>query len=485
MQTFSQKALQSQKQKQKQIQKLSQVQIQALKLLSLNTQDVKQEIYKALSENPALEIDTKSQITKTADNSTQDFDFTPINRTTSTADKLQQTLEAQEDTFETLQSHLMHQLNATKLTEAEYDLSKKLIYNLDKNGFYGSMLAPESFLPSRTKENFQMLENCLERIQKMDPVGTCCKTPEESLFVQAKFDKVCPPLALFILDGHLELINPPEAEVVYEKLKHFQKEYHQKLFASPLVLDTIPYTVDDVKMALKYILHLNLHPAQGYTKDTLSNFEQPDVVLIVEKKTGYKNEDDFASGIVCGDKNCYFQVKYACGDLPALRISPEFSFDTENVQKALLLINNLRYRESTIILQGCAIVKAQKDFFLYGKGNLHTFTHRQLAGELNIHESTVSRTASNKNSKYMQTDWGLFPLSYFFTSGVKTADGLEDVSSEKIVNIIEQVLKENEGIALSDLKLTQILNERGIKIARRTVSKYRLRSGIKNSYKRK
>lgn len=497
MDGFSQATLQSQtqKQSQKQVQKLSQMQIQALQFLSLNTQDLKQEIYKALNENPALEIVQKKSSNDSLQNSVYDMSFEPKDKYLSDegnlkfgssydSDRLQQTLEAQEDSSETLQSHLLHQLNASKISEFEYEISKKLIYNLDKNGFYGSQLAPETFLPSRTKENFEILEKCISRIQRMDPVGTCCKTPEESLFVQAKCDVNCPPLAIFILDGHLEFINPPEPQTVYQKLKNFQKEYHKKLFSSKLLLDKLSYDVHDVEKSINYILRLNLHPAQGYIKDTLSNFEQPDIVLKVEKKTGYRTEDNFANGIVCGDDNCHFQIKYSCGDLPELQISPDFSFDTENVQKALSLINNLRYRESTIVLQGCAIVKAQKDFFLYGTGHLHTFTRRQLASELRIHESTVSRTSSNKNSKYMQTDWGLFPLSYFFTSGVKTFDGQHEVSSEKIVSIIEQILKENKGVKISDSNLTRILNEKGIKIARRTVSKYRLRSGIKNSYNR-
>lgn len=486
MANFPQNQVNVQNQAQKQVQKFSQAQIQALNLLAMNTRDVRQEIFKALSENPALEIvPKKSERSEFEADFQSDYDDYKIDYkkdgSSFDSDKFRQTLEAQSDNSETLQSHLLHQLNSMKLSPFEYNLSEKLIYNLDKNGFYGSMIAPETFLPARTPENFKILEKCVERIQKMDPVGTCCKNAEESLFVQAKFDEDCPKLALFILDGKLELLNPPEPSVVYEKLKKNLEDYYKKSFAKKLILDSADFDVRDVDAAIKYILRLNLYPAQGYSKDS-SDYERPDVVLIVEKKSGRKVSDNFFNGIVAGDENCFFQVKYASGDLPNLRISQKFSFDTENVQKAISLINNLRFRESTMILQGCALVRAQKDFFLRGEGHLRPYTHRQLAAELKIHESTVSRTMSKKGGKFIQTQRGLFPASYFFVFGVKSADGSESVSSEKIIGIIKQILSDNESV--SDSELTRILNEKGVKIARRTVTKYRTAAGIKNSYKR-
>ena len=207
---------QTQKQSQKQIQKLSQVQIQALNILAMNTFELKQEIAKALSENPALEISRKSK--SQDDEKFGDYsDYGKIESygnygNFSDADKFQQVMEAQADNSETLQSHLMHQLNSMNLSPFEYEISQKLIYNLDANGFYGSMIAPESFLPSRTEKNFQILRKCIDRIQKMDPVGICCKTPEESLFVQAKIAGDASPLTLFLLDNHLDLLTPADPE---------------------------------------------------------------------------------------------------------------------------------------------------------------------------------------------------------------------------------------------------------------------------------
>ena len=480
----------TQRQTQKQVQKLSQVQIQALNFLAMSSLELKEEISKALSENPALEISKKSKSQNYGSSGSseiyEDYGKHGNYGNFGDADKFQQVLEAQSDNYETLQSHLMHQLNSMNLSSFEYEISQKLIYNLDANGFYGSMIAPESFLPSRTEKNFQILRKCIRRIQKMDPIGVCCKTPEESLFVQAEQDENAPKLALFILDGHLELINPPEKEKVFRKLKDFQENYHKKMFGAALILDSIDFDLDAVQQAIDYILHLNVRPAQGYVKDTVSNFEQPDVVLIVEKKPGGIGTDSFENGIVSGDDDFHFQVKYGSGDLPELKICEDFSFDSENVQKALIFMQNLKFRESTVVLQGCAIVKAQVDFFLHGEGHLHPLTHRQIAQQLQIHESTVSRMASQKSSRFIQTEWGLFPVNYFFPSGVSAVDGSKKISSQTVIQIIKEIILEHENneMPVSDLQLTKLLGEKGIKIARRTVSKYRTLAGIENSYKR-
>ena len=466
--------IQYQKQTQKQVQKLSHLQIQALNLLSMKTDELKDVIYQAVSENPALEVVSKK--TK-SEGYRQDSALD--------SESYQQALEATEDRSETLQSHLMHQLNSMNLTADEQELSQKLIYNLDANGFYGSMLAPESLLnKSKPLQNKKMLERCIERIQKMDPVGTCCKNPEESLFVQAKFSENCPELALFILDGHIDLLNPPEAQRVYKKLEDFKAEWHSKQFAGQILLDKINYDENDVKETIDFILHLNIHPAQGYTKDTNSRFESPDIVLKIEKVPGYLAVDDYSKGLVSGNKNFHFQIKYASGILPELRISEDFSLDKSNLQKAQQLLENLAFLENTIVLQGCAIVSFQKDFFLKGEGNLKVLTRKKVADQLGIHESTVSRMSAKKGSKYFQTEWGLFPASYFFPSGVSSSNGVEKVSSVVIKQKIQKIIDKNKDQILSDSKLTELLNKSGIKISRRTVAKYRNQLGIANSYVR-
>ena len=146
-------------------------------------------------------------------------------------------------------------------------------------------------------------------------------------------------------------------------------------------------------------------------------------------------------------------------------------------------MQQLQYRESTLALQGCALVSAQKDFFLHGPGNLVPLTRRQIASQLKIHESTVSRMSGKKSNKYIQTEWGLFPAEYFFVSGVKTTAG-NSASAEKIKAAISNMIT-TSATPLSDQQLTDLLNQQGIKISRRTVNKYRNQIGVDNSYGQK
>ena len=465
---------QRQTQSQKQIQKMSQVQIQALKYLAMNSRELREEIFRAVEENPTLEIVTGSE-RKPA---THQNEYS--NRTTSSgaeaADANQRVLEAQADRGETLQQHLMAQLNLMKISQDEYELCQKLIYNLDENGCYGSCLAPETLLDkSRPAQNKKMLERCLDRIQRMDPVGTCCRTLEESLLIQARIAGDAPPLALFILDGHLELLSPPQAERVLHNLTDFRRNWHSKKFAPEIVLDKISLDEQTVEQAIKYILSLNPRPAGEYISDTSkADFFRPDVVLTITKIQGSVPSDNFANGIVSGDSDCHFQIKYASGDLPQIRLASNMTFDKTLVQQAQTFLNQLQYRESTLALQGCAIVSAQKKFFLHGPGNLVPLTRRQIAARLKIHESTVSRMSGKKSNRYIQTEWGLFPASYFFVSGPST-------SSESIKFRISALL-EQASSPLSDQALTEKLNAQGIKISRRTVNKYRNQLGLDNSY---
>ena len=465
---------QRQTQSQKQIQKMSQVQIQALKILAMNSRDLRQEIYRAVEENPALEIVSESE--KKSARLQNEYS----NRTTSSgaeaADANQRALEAQADRGETLQQHLMAQLELMKIPRDEYELCQKLIYNLDENGCYGSSLAPETlFDKSRPAQNKKMLERCLDRIQRMDPVGTCCRTLEESLLIQARIAGDAPQLALFILDGHLELLSPPQPEKVLKKLLEYKKAWHSKKFAPEIVLDKITLDEHSARQAINFILTLNPRPAGEYISDTSkADFFRPDVVLTITKVPGSVPADNFENGIVAGNSECHFQIKYAGGDLPQLRLASNMTFDKTLVQQAQTFLNQLQYRESTLALQGCAIVSAQKDFFLNGPGNLVPLTRRQIAARLKIHESTVSRMSGKKSNRYIQTEWGLFPASYFFVSGPST-------SSESIKFRISALLEE-ASTPLSDQALTEKLNAQGIKISRRTVNKYRNQLGLDNSY---
>lgn len=475
----------TQRQGQRQIQKLSQLQITALKYLTMGNEDLRAEIYREAGENPAIEIVADSWNSKKGMESFgQKEEYSSRYNNYAASDAYQQILENHEDYGETLQMHLLHQLNSMKISDEENDLCTRLIYNLDKNGFYGSMLSPESFLPKKNPAaEKKLLERCLKIVQALDPVGTCCRTPEESLLVQGRLAENPDPLALFILDGHLDFVNPPEPARISHKLNDFRNAWHKKAFAGESVLDTLPLDEASAESALKFILSLNPHPAQGYVIEAGADTSQPDVVLTVTKENGYA-ENDYEHGIVSGNKEFHFQIRYASGALPEIRISPEFQMDKENVEKAQLLIKSLEFRASTIVSQGCAIVNAQKNFFIRGPGHLGVLTRRQIADELKIHESTVSRMTSKSGRKFIQTEWGFFPTWYFFTSGVNSRDGSRKISSDRIKSKMQEILSLPGNEAISDRELCELLNQKGAKIARRTVAKYRAQLGLQNSYRR-
>lgn len=479
---------QNQKQTQKQQFKLSQAQITGLNFLGMNSRDLREEIFKAVQENPALEIVFDPQSKKSRESAdSHSHSHSRAGESSSfgsaeASDAYQLALENTEAHGESLQAHLMHQLNSMKLLPDEYELSKKLIYNLDKNGCYGSMLSPSTLLDkTRPLQNQKMLERCIERIQKMDPVGICCKTPEESLFIQAKFSENADSLSLFLLDGHLDFLNPPEPSSILNKVLNFRREWHKKSFATALTIDDLSLSESLVEKSLKFILSLNPRPAAGFIWDTNSEYESPDIVLRIEKVSGAISDDDYSLGRVKLNSQSFFQIKYASDQLPELRISPDFKMDKEGVQKANMILNSLAFRESSLVLQGCAIVKAQLAFFERGPqaAALVPLTRHQIASELKINDSTVSRMSAKKGSKYFQTEWGLYPASYFFSSSVSSK------SSTEVKNQILKIIEESEENSLSDLKIANLLLEQGIKISRRTVAKYRSQLNLENSYNRK
>ena len=218
-------------------------------------------------------------------------------------------------------------------------------------------------------------------------------------------------------------------------------------------------------------------------------------------------EFDIISGT--GEGAHSFVIQTASGLLPEVTISKDYrellkaknlsSEERSTMEKLVIdgkaFIESLKYRNNSVFTAAVEIVKAQIDFFEKGPGNLVPFRQKDLAEILGVHETTISRIA---NSKYLECEWGLFPLKYFFVNGIaqtKTA-GTSDcstkennagiVSKDRILFEMQAILSSlsNSEKQLSDQKLADLLAQRGIKIARRTVAKYRSQIGVKSSYDR-
>lgn len=481
---------QTQKTSQKQVQKLNQIQIQSLKYLAMNSYDLRTEILKEVQNNPALEIINDSSensfdyelLTNTNSYNPKDFkslsDYTKNSTTTNfnteKSDAFQSILESKEDLSETLSEHLLKQFNLLNLQKNQNELGKKLIYNLDKNGYH--ILAPISFLNSST-DTEDDLKKVISIIQNLDPIGCCCKNFEESLLIQAKSKDSIPQIALFILDGHLDFLDPPQSQKVLKHLTTFYTQEKSKSFS------TVDYSflqnpsIADVENAILFIQSLTPFPASQFSPDD-NFFIAPEIYV---RKVFNSDTDELEEN----SDNFTFVVTSAKNILPEISICSEYSDLIKNKnlsdeQKSTLekqiiegknFIQSIQYREDSVLNAASVIVNAQKEFFKKGPGHLISLKQKDVAQILNLHETTISRIA---NSKYLECEWGVFPLKYFFVSGISNDDSSDIISKDKILFEIKNIIKENStSKKISDQKISDLLLKKGIKVARRTVAKYR------------
>ncbi|QTQ15568.1 RNA polymerase factor sigma-54 [Treponema parvum] len=585
-----------------QTQKMSRQQIYSLNLLAMNSQDLRSEIYAAAEKNPALEI-VKDPVLAGENVKKVSFrhsDYLRLGRASalgqSKADSFQEALESRPDERETLQEHLISQLNVSKISKDKYELSRKLIENLDNSGFH--ILAPISLLdPENPLHTEKFLDSCMDLVRRMDPIGTCCTGIPESLFVQAYLKKNASPAVLFLLDGHFDFLDPPRPSSILKKIKEFVEKRKKMAFSSSDYekKDYHPenFDIKDVEDALAFIKTLDPFPARqfglsagAYVVPDVYVYKVPVDILTEAGKRGSANkacgnsgsgtEDGVqekigetaaggiksvgigsAAGIESGAARDFgFRVELAENFIPSVAVSPGYmkiepnivskddkKFIAASVREAKSFIENLEFRKQTIIKACNAIVRAQFDFFAKGPHFLTPLRQKDIAADIGVHEATVSRMA---NSKFIQCEWGLFPVKYFFTNALSTvpvaassvaplaasgavadvtpfaasgtapyasapsaksaektfgavfsssakadldsapAQKQAAVSSEKVKYEISKIISSQPSGArpLSDQKLAALLEQSGIKIARRTVAKYRSQLNIESSYLR-
>lgn len=460
-----------QKQQQSQVQVLSQQQIQSLSILSLGTDELRDAVYEEAERNPAL-------IVKNAGRKKERVTSVKVGSATlaglQASENYQNALEAKADTRQSLQDCLLEQLNMMRLSDAEYAVGEKLIGNLDSKGCH--ILAPVSLLDKNdSSQTEEVLFKCLTLIQRFEPVGTCVKNIEESLAVQASVRKDCPFAARFILDGHFDFLNPPQVDKILKKIKDYQKE-RKALFgvqvAEPFI--DMNVTEQDVSEALAFIRTLDPYPARNYSAQDV-HYIQSDVSVV---RLGEALEENFDKGIVTVN-DISWKVSLSNDFSFDMEINPAYTRNSQNIsekdksviqdgiKRAESFIASIEMRQNTVLRACCLIVKRQHGFFEKGPGNLIPLKQVDIANIMGVHESTISRMA---NSKYIECEWGLFDIKYFFVNAVS-----EDVSKDRILQEIGKIMEEHKGDGkkLSDQKISDILKERGITIARRTVAKYR------------
>jgi RNA polymerase sigma-54 factor len=366
---------------------------------------------------------------------------------------------------ETLQEHLLWNLRLVTADGELRRVAERIIQNLDEDGFHNEPL--ELLLSG---EDPRLVDAALETVRALDPPGCAVKDYKESLAVQVRL-----------------LPSAPEGmEAALAYLDLLEKE---KFAEAAKKLDLPEDDVREIFLRIKE----ELSPFPGRCFDAgETRYVVPDVQVITregEFVIKINDEEIPVLGInsffkkMAGEKN-----QSPRKDLPAKKALPlseterqTRDYVKENIRDAQFFIHSIRQRERTLKRVAKAIVNFQRSFFTRGPKYLAPLTLRDIAQELGVHETTVSRTA---NGKYMQTEWGIFELRYFFSNSISGAGSGGSLHSKSGVKERLKEIITQEGRHYSDQELTDLLAGQGITLARRTVAKYRGELDVGSSYSR-
>lgn len=480
---------------------------QAIRLLQLSTLELQTEIQEVLESNPMLEVEEDSASsdplentsqstedktrkeqeadTQAADASSQDLDmelnnnhdmpedlpvdsqwddiYEPPMPTSSSAaggddDKAREFLENQSSSDDALIEHLMRQLLVTPMSDTDRAIALAIIDGIDEDGYLKESV--EDIL-SGLQDEFEIeldeVEAVLHLIQRFDPLGVGARDLRECLLLQmeqfSNDDFAGLKKARQIVKDHIDLLGSHD----YAKLKRYNR-------------------INDAELAeiIRFIQRLNPKPG-GRISQSSPQYVIPDV--FVSKHEGR------------------WSVRLNSESAPKLRINPTYAsyiqrgkqsedntFLKNNMQEARWFIKSLQSRNETLMRVATSIVEHQRTFLDYGEEGMKPLVLREIAEELELHESTISRVTTQK---YMHTPRGVFEFKYFFSSHVGTADGGE-CSATAIRAMIKKLIESEEPRKpMSDNKIASLLVEQGINVARRTVAKYREAMMIPPSNERK
>jgi len=359
---------------------------------------------------------------------------------------------------ETLQEHLLRQLQLEPVDQELRSIAETLIQNLDDDGFHKEK--PESLF----KEIQARLDEAIKLVQGLDPVGTCTGNFHESLLVQ--IERL--PLSEEISASCGEM-----SRGGVEKVLGFLELVEREKYAS--LAKKIGVYEKDAQFICNFIKTLSPFPGRAFASMSSEvRYVVPDIRVIRDGDGFSINLNDEVFPVL--GTNRFFEQLSSSAD-PRTK-----EFAREKIREARLFINHLSQRNKTLIRVANAILEFQRDFFMNGPKYLAPLTLGDIAKELKIHETTVSRTA---NGKYMQTEWGIFEIRYFFTNSISgTGSDGSQFSKESVKEIIREILAA-ENRLLSDKDISALLSKKGIALARRTVAKYRRELDMGSSYTRK
>ncbi len=468
-----------QKLQQKLLQKLSPQQIQMIKLLEIPTLQIEQRIKKELEENPALEEGAEDEPLPSEETDEEQFEDDDKDQEEFTIDdyieeddipeyRLQANNYSKDDekradipfsAGSSFHEHLEAQLGLRDLTDKQKILEEYIIGNIDEDGYLRrdlmNIVDDLAFLQNITTTE-QELEEVLKIVQDLEPAGVGARTLRECLMLQLEKkdqEQASVKLAYTIINLHFE---------------EFTKRHYDK------IITRLGISEEELKSAINEVLKLNPKPGGVYS-DPFSKTAQP---IIPDFILEHSEEG--------------FDLHLNSRNLPELRLSTAYNemlqayskdkgqkkemkdaimFVKQKIDSAKWFIDAIKQRQNTLLLTMNAILEYQKEYFIDGdETRLKPMILKDVAEMTGLDISTISRVA---NSKYIQTHFGIFPLKFFFSEGLQTDTG-EEVSTREIKRILQDCIdNEEKRRPLTDERLTEILQEKGYLIARRTVAKYR------------
>jgi RNA polymerase sigma-54 factor len=455
---------------------------QAIKLLQLTRLELQDVVRQELEENPlleeTLEVDeiregdqvelSESEETpeapgedfkevETGDETLRDWDSYLDGYTYSSGEQYREdddrpSLESLLTRSGTLADHLLWQLHMGHFTEEEVRIGEEIIGNIDDDGYLRASL--EEIAAACSRES-GCVSPVLERIQEFDPSGIAARDVQECLLIQARFMGM-------------------QGSVVERILLHHLKDLETRKYKQ--IARDLSVDIEDVLMAAKIIGGFDPKPGSMYSPEDV-HYISADIFV-------YKVGDEYLVMLnEEGVPNLKVSPYYAEAKTNGMVDSKADEYINEKVRSALWLIKSIQQRQRTIYKVAKSIIRFQRDFLDRGIEFLRPLVLRDVADDIGMHESTISRVTTNK---YMQTPQGLFELKYFFNSGLSTSEG-EFVASESVKNRIREIIeKEDPKKPLSDQKIADMLSGQTVNIARRTVTKYReiLKLGSSSERKR-
>lgn len=456
-------------------QKLSPQQIQFIKLLQVPTAELEGRIEEELEQNPALEEgedehpddppEMEEEIRDTATDEELDIkDY--LHDDDYSGYKMQGDGDDEDDKEmpipmgSTLHEQLMDQLDFLGLEEPQYSIGKQLVGSIEGDGYIRrdlEAIVNDLAFSQGIETNLGEVEEVLKKIQSFDPPGIAARNLQECLLLQ-----------LDRMDNGHDIDVAVAKKIISDCFDEFTKKHYSKIQKK---LDT--EDEDFVRDAIDLIIKLNPKPGSGSSSSMAKNsYIIPDFILTsnngkLELSLNSRNAPELR---VSRSYSEMFKA-YDKSDKKDKKLKEAVTFVKHKLDAAKWFIDAIKQRQQTLLKTMKAIVDFQYDFFLEGdETKLRPMILKDIANMISMDISTVSRVAS---SKAVQTDFGIFPLKYFFSEGITTDTG-EEVSSREVKQIIKDIIEsEDKNKPYSDDKLEKILNDKGYNIARRTVAKYR------------